>query len=95
MFGHRNTLGAIVLDGRHVANTAQCVHCGSHEEIIAGSGKKRGYCPMCKGFVCGLEGCMKECTPFEARVELTEALAAGKMQEVTKIRSKYSHIKPI
>lgn len=95
MFGYRNNKSAVVVDGRLVAETAQCVHCGAHEEIIYGSGKTRGYCPDCKGFVCGLHECMRVCQPFEARLELTEALNAGKHKEVFRIISKHGDISPI
>lgn len=94
MFGHHQKNGAVVIDGRHIADTVQCVHCGSHEEIEAGSGKKRGFCPQCQGFVCGKGECMRRCAPFEARIELTEHMAAQRFRAAAKIQQKYPGILP-
>lgn len=95
MFGYRNNKSAVVVDGRMVSETAQCVHCGSHEEIVHGSGKSRGYCPDCKGFVCGINYCMKYCSPFEARIEYSEALNAVNLKEINRLLRKYPHLKEI
>jgi hypothetical protein len=37
-----------------------------------GSGIKRGWCPDCKGTLCGAERCMKACVPYEAWLEIKE-----------------------
>lgn len=98
MFGFRHGKGAVVLDGKHVADTAQCVHCGTHEEIKPGSGVRRGWCPHCKGFVCGRNYCMAHCTPFEARLDFTDATSEGKAHNdkvARELLNKYPHIRPI
>lgn len=71
----QKTQGAIVIDGKHVADTRQCVHCGKHEQIIPGSGKKRGMCLKCNnGFVCGAPACMV-CIPYKIKIDYMEAKA--------------------
>ena len=74
MFGlsNRKTAGAVVVDGRHIADTSQCVHCGGHFKVIPGSGTKRGWCPKCKGVLCGGMTCMTRCVPFEQMLEKME-----------------------
>lgn len=71
MFGYRHGKGAIVVNGQHIGETHQCVHCGKHWEVIRGSGRKRGYCILCKGVTCGHEAC-NICVPFEAWLEFQE-----------------------
>lgn len=79
IYEKNKTDGAIVLDGKWVADTLQCVHCGSHEEIIPGSGKKRAFCPKHPenpgglGFVCGRPACMHVCIPIDAQLDYVEA----------------------
>ena len=84
--------GAIVIDGHHAASTEQCRHCGNHEIIRRGSGKKRGWCPHCSGFVCGKEFCMKYCTPYEARIEWEEAIASNNQVHINKLSSRYPQL---
>lgn len=62
----RNEDGAILIGDQQVASTRQCKHCGSHEVCVPGSGKERGVCLKCGGFVCGRPECMTACIPFEA-----------------------------
>lgn len=97
MLGHsyRKESGAIVLDGRHVASTQQCVHCGSHERVSPGSGKKRGWCMHCGGFVCGRPNCMKYCVPHEARIEYEEALNIKKEQLIERLLTRYPAINKV
>jgi hypothetical protein len=52
--------------------SAQCKHCGVHWQVVPGSGRIRGWCPLCQGITCGQEGCVRECVPAEARVEIWE-----------------------
>jgi len=94
MFGFRNKRGAVVVDGKLVGETLQCVHCSYTWQVIPGSGIKRGWCPDCAGPLCGRHECMTFCTPFEARLDLTEALAGGADVDVAKILKKYEGIKP-
>lgn len=51
------------------ADTAMCVHCGTHWEVVAGSGRKRGYCMKCMGVTCGQHKC-DACDPYIRRFEL-------------------------
>jgi hypothetical protein len=53
--------------------TFRCVHCGGAFAIEPGSGKIRGFCTNCNGYVCG-PGC-KDCVPME---QLLENLEAGR-----------------
>lgn len=94
MFGHRyhRESGAVVVSGQHVASTQQCVHCGKHEMILQGSGKKRGWCMSCGGFVCGRQVCMAFCIPYEAKLEYQEAQAQGKLMIIQKLVSRYPQI---
>lgn len=71
MFGLKNGKGAIVQNGEHIADTAQCVHCGAHWVPKKGSGIQRGWCMSCNGVCCGKKECM-ECVPFEAQLEIAE-----------------------
>ena len=73
MFGWHHGKGAIVVDGRHVADTLQCVHCGNHWETKPGSGTERGFCTNCSGPVCGAHACF-DCKPHEAQIELQEKI---------------------
>ena len=50
--------------------TLQCVHCGGHWIPTPGSGRVRGFCQNCYGFVCGL-GC-QACVPTELLLENME-----------------------
>ena len=63
--------GAFLVDGRHVSDTAQCVHCSAQWEVIVGSGRRRGWCTKCNGMVCGSPNC-DWCIPTEARLEAWE-----------------------
>lgn len=51
--------------------TLSCCHCQSAWIVQKGSGKLRGYCQNCMGFVCG-PACA-ECIPIERRIENLEA----------------------
>lgn len=66
----RRPAGHILLDGVQVADTAQCVHCGSHFVMRRGSGVERGFCTRCNGLVCGRKCAV--CIPFEKRLDLAE-----------------------
>lgn len=61
--------GAVLVDGKYVGDTRQCVHCSAHWVVEHGSGKKRGWCMNCKGFLCGSPNCMDRCIPLEARLQ--------------------------
>ena len=77
----RHASGAILWDGgsasgwTQLAETIACVHCGAHIEIKVGSGRERGYCPGCRGLVCGHPNCW-ECVPEELMLQRLEAKGA-------------------
>lgn len=49
----------------------RCVHCQVHFPHRPGSGvwHERGYCKKCNGYLCGSPLCMKECLPWEMRLD--------------------------
>lgn len=49
----------------------QCCHCQKMWLLVKGSGKQRGFCTKCMGYVCG-PSCF-ECVPLERRLENIEA----------------------
>ena len=63
--------GVIIIDGRQVALTKQCSHCGGHFVMEKGSGKLRGWCMKCHEITCGKIECCK-CVPFEKKLDLIE-----------------------
>lgn len=62
--------GAILVDGQHVADTVQCVHCGGHFVMQKGSGRIRGWCYNCSGIICG-PSC-QTCVPYEKKLDLAD-----------------------
>ncbi len=66
--------GVICVDGKEVASTRQCVHCGSHWIPVKGSGTRRGYCLKCHGHTCGPDCPLARfgCVPFETYLEILE-----------------------
>lgn len=52
-------------------DTQMCVHCGQHFDVVAGSGKVRGFCMQCNGVTCGHNNC-HEHFPLEQRMDLYE-----------------------
>lgn len=63
--------GGILIDGRQTASTRQCGHCGAHFQMVAGSGRVRGWCLKCSKITCGAQAC-HPCIPMEARLEFWE-----------------------
>lgn len=51
--------------------TISCVHCQLSWMLVKGSGRVRGFCTNCMGYVCG-PACM-ECIPAERKIENLEA----------------------
>ena len=73
----RKKLGGYIIstdhDGRtHEEDTLMCHHCGAHVQIQPGSGKTRGYCRSCDGFICGKRQCVQSCTPMEKWMDEVE-----------------------
>jgi hypothetical protein len=61
-------------DGRVTrGETWMCVHCNAHHDVCPGSGKLRGVCTRCNGYVCPT--CADACVPLE---QLLENLEAGR-----------------
>jgi len=52
-------------------DTFNCCHCQITVHVHFGSGKKRGYCPMCNAPTCGEKHCL-ECVPFMKKIEESE-----------------------
>lgn len=67
--GHFQTMGLYgeIEEGA----TLSCVHCQHTWILQRGSGKQRGYCFDCMGFICGPK--CAECIPLEVRLENIEA----------------------
>jgi len=53
-------------------DTLQCCHCDGHFEVLAGSGRLRGFCRRCMGYTCGAPDCFV-CLTAEQKLENTEA----------------------
>lgn len=51
--------------------TIQCVHCGRHWVPSPGSGRTRGFCMNCSGYICGPD--CQNCVPTEQMLENIEA----------------------
>jgi hypothetical protein len=68
----RKEHGGILVDGRQVASTLQCVHCNKHWVMRPGSGITRGWCLRCSGPLCGAKHCVETCVPFEALLDHAE-----------------------
>lgn len=66
----RRPSGHILIGGTVVADTLQCVHCGTHWIPQAGSGIERGFCMNCMGPVCGRK--CAACVPMEKRLDIAE-----------------------
>lgn len=68
----KNPSGHILIDGKVTCDTIQCKHCGHHYISVKGSGKLRGYCTKCNGWLCGAPACLLECSHFEKKLEQYE-----------------------
>lgn len=55
--------GLIFVNGREVASTLQCPHCGGHFISRTGSGHRRTFCTNCKAVTCGSAAC-DPCRPW-------------------------------
>jgi hypothetical protein len=63
--------GAFIVDGKEVADTMRCCHCGIHFVVQRGSGVKRGFCMGCNHVTCGGPRCWDH-VPFEKKLDLHE-----------------------
>lgn len=84
--------GGIVIDGRHVADTVQCVHCQKHWIPQRGSGRIRGWCIYCNGLICGALKCRVH-IPYGTKMEYREGLVHGSFNTVRRILNRYPQIK--
>lgn len=64
--------GTCLMGGTEVAVTLQCVHCGKHWVPVQGSGRKRGFCTMCNGPLCGKKECIETCLPWQKKLDIEE-----------------------
>lgn len=64
----RHPHGVIFVNGKEVASTLQCPHCGAHFVSRKGSGHRRTFCLPCKAVTCGSPAC-DPCRPFLAALE--------------------------
>lgn len=62
--------GSVVVDGKEVAYTLQCQHCGAH--FVYRKSRGRFMCTKCSGDVCGAAKCVNECRPLERALDLYE-----------------------
>ncbi len=85
----RRYAGTILVDGKDVAITRRCVHCGCHWVPIKGSGRKRSFCLRCDGHTCGPECPVARfgCVPFdvyllalENKVDLNNIPVMGRVE---------------
>jgi hypothetical protein len=60
--------GLVIVDGKEVASTLHCPHCGGHFVSRKGSGHRRTFCFNCKAVTCGSAAC-DPCKPFMATLE--------------------------
>lgn len=67
----RNPHGIIYSNGREVATTLQCPHCGGHFISRKGSGHRRTFCMKCMAVTCGAAAC-DPCVPFVREMGITQ-----------------------
>lgn len=60
----RHPHGIVIVNGREVATTLQCCHCGLHFVSRKGSGITRGFCMRCEAVTCGKKECVEACRPW-------------------------------
>lgn len=67
----RHPHGLIFVNGKEVAATLQCPHCGAHFISRRGSGHRRTWCFSCHAVTCGHPAC-DPCRPFVAALERSQ-----------------------
>lgn len=75
MIKPHGTLIITPLDGskEQQIDLCQCVHCQKTWLMQPGSGRLRGYCGRCNGYVCGSHACFECKGPWERYCDLAEA----------------------
>ena len=53
--------GIVFIDGKEVAHTLKCPHCGAQFVSRRGSGHRRTFCLIHKAVTCGSDACVKDC----------------------------------
>lgn len=76
--------GSIIIDGKEVASTLQCAHCGAHWVPIRGSKRRRGFCTICKKTTCGALPC-DVCISMKTRKVIGDAQRIGDIKTIKKI----------
>lgn len=78
LFKHalRRPHGALLQDGREVADLLQCCHCQYTWRYRPGSGRLRGFCYRCNAVTCGAPAC-DACVPAAERAEQDERESRG------------------
>lgn len=64
----RKPHGMVFVNGKEVASTLQCCHCGKHWIPKRGSGIRRGLCGFSMQPLCGAQACFDRCTCREMLV---------------------------
>jgi len=70
----RKPHGLIFLNGKEVATTLMCPHCGMHFVSRKGSGIRRCYCMRCGEVTCGQRKCDPSiaCNPIMAQMGMNQ-----------------------
>ena len=71
----RRRHGIILIDGKEVAATLQCSHCGCH--FVHRKHRGDWICLKCAGVVCGKAECVRNCVPFEKKLDEYESGKIG------------------
>lgn len=64
----RKPHGIVFANGKEVASTLMCCHCGKHWIPRKGSGIRRGLCMFSMQVLCGDQACFDKCTCREMLV---------------------------
>lgn len=62
----RHAHGIILVNGKEVATTLKCPHCGGHFVSMKGSGHHRSFCLRHMAVTCGAPACVKDCVDVYA-----------------------------
>lgn len=58
--------GIVFVDGKEVAHTLKCPHCGGQFVSRRGSGHRRTYCMIHRAVTCGSAACVRDCVDIYA-----------------------------
>ena len=62
----RKPHGVFLVDGKEVAHTLKCPHCGAQFVSRRGSGHRRTYCMIHYAVTCGSDACSRDCVDVYA-----------------------------